>query len=109
MCIDFYGRFESEEVAGKNGLSRLKYTSVLGGTSVGADSIALLRGAPNPQVAKAFIDFVLKLEGQKLWDFRVGTPGGPDAPMNSRREAISFSNARTSASRNESVGSPSSS
>ena len=78
MCIDFYGRFESEEVADKNGLSRLKYTSVLGGTSVGADSIALLRGAPNPQVAKAFIDFVLKLEGQKLWDFRVGTPGGPE-------------------------------
>jgi iron(III) transport system substrate-binding protein len=29
-------------------------------------------------VAKAFIDFVLTLEGQKLWDFRVGTPGGPE-------------------------------
>jgi iron(III) transport system substrate-binding protein len=78
MCIDFYGRFESEAVADKNGRSRLKYTSVLGGTSIGADSIALLRGAPHPQVAKAFIDFVLKLEGQKLWDFRVGTPGGPE-------------------------------
>jgi iron(III) transport system substrate-binding protein len=78
MCIDFYGRFESEAVADKNGRTRLKYTSVLGGTSIGADSIALLRGAPHPQVAKAFIDFVLKLEGQKLWDFRIGTPGGPE-------------------------------
>jgi iron(III) transport system substrate-binding protein len=78
MCIDFYGRFESESVADKNGQSRLKYTSVVGGTSVGADSIALLRGAPHPQVAKAFIDFVLTLEGQKLWDFRVGAPGGPE-------------------------------
>jgi hypothetical protein len=78
MCIDFYGRFESEAVAGKNGQSRLKYISVVGGTSVGADSIALLRGAPHSQVAKAFIDFVLTLEGQKLWDFRVGTPGGPE-------------------------------
>jgi iron(III) transport system substrate-binding protein len=78
MCIDFYGRFESESVANKNGDSRLKYTSVVGGTSVGADSIALLRGAPHPQVAKAFIDFVLTLEGQKLWDFRVGTPAGPE-------------------------------
>jgi iron(III) transport system substrate-binding protein len=78
MCIDFYGRFESEAVAGKNGESRLKYTSVVGGTSVGADSIALLRGAPHPQVAKAFIDFVMTVEGQKLWDFRVGTPGGPE-------------------------------
>jgi iron(III) transport system substrate-binding protein len=78
MCIDFYGRFESEAIADKNGRSRLKYTSVVGGTSIGADSIALLRGAPHPQVAKAFIDFVLKLEGQKLWDFRLGTPGGPE-------------------------------
>jgi len=77
MCIDFYGRFESEAVAGKNGRSRLKYTGVVGGTSVGADSIALIRGAPNPEVAKAFIDFVLTVDGQKLWDFRVGTPGGP--------------------------------
>src|ERR1700722_8392164 len=59
MCIDFYGRFESESVATKNGQSRLKYTSVVGGPSVGADSIALLRGAPHPQVAKAFIDFAL--------------------------------------------------
>jgi iron(III) transport system substrate-binding protein len=78
MCIDFYGRFESEAVANRDGHSRLKYTSVVGGTSVGADSIALLRGAPHPQVAKAFIDFALKLEGQKLWDFRLGTPGGPE-------------------------------
>ncbi|MBV8376717.1 MAG: extracellular solute-binding protein [Verrucomicrobia bacterium] len=78
MCIDFYGRFESEAVAESDGRTRLKYTSVLGGTSVGADSIALLRGAPHPQIAKAFIDFVLKLEGQKLWDFRTETPGGPE-------------------------------
>jgi iron(III) transport system substrate-binding protein len=78
MCIDFYGRFESEAVADKNGRTRLHYTSVLGGTSIGADSIALLRGAPHPQVAKVFIDFLLKLEGQKLWDFRLGTPGGPE-------------------------------
>jgi iron(III) transport system substrate-binding protein len=78
MCIEFYGRFESEAVADKNGRTRLHYTSVLGGTSIGADSIALLRGAPHLQVAKVFIDFLLKLEGQKLWDFRLGTPGGPE-------------------------------
>jgi iron(III) transport system substrate-binding protein len=77
MCIDFYGRFESEAVAGKDGRSRLKYVGVVGGTSVGADSIALLRGAPHAQVAKAFIDFLLTSDGQKLWDYRVGTPGGP--------------------------------
>ncbi len=77
MCIDFYGRFESQAVARNDGRSRLKYVGVVGGTSVGADSIALLRGAAHPQVAKAFIDFVLTPDGQKLWDYRVGTPGGP--------------------------------
>jgi hypothetical protein len=77
MCIDFYGRSESEAVADKKGQTRLHYTNVRGGTSVGADSIALLRGAPHPETAKTFIDFVLSVEGQKLWDFRPGTPGGP--------------------------------
>ncbi|MBV9491868.1 MAG: extracellular solute-binding protein, partial [Verrucomicrobia bacterium] len=77
MCIDFYGRFESEAVADPEGRSRLQYTDVPGGSSVGVDSIALLRGAPHPEVARAFIDFVLRPEGQKLWDFRPGTPGGP--------------------------------
>lgn len=77
MCIDFYGRFESEAVADGSGRSRLRYTNVRGGTSIGVDSIGLLRGAPHAQVAEAFIDFVLQLEGQKLWDFRPGTPGGP--------------------------------
>jgi iron(III) transport system substrate-binding protein len=28
-------------------------------------------------VARKFIAFVLSIEGQKLWNFKVGTPGGP--------------------------------
>jgi hypothetical protein len=77
MCIDFYGRSESEAVADQRGRTRLQYSNVSGGTSIGADSIALLRGALHPEIAKAFIDFVMSSEGQKLWDFRPGTPGGP--------------------------------
>jgi iron(III) transport system substrate-binding protein len=77
MCIDFYGRSESQAVADEEGRTRLRYNNVIGGTSVGADSIALLRGAPHPETGKAFIDFVISLEGQKLWNFRPGTPGGP--------------------------------
>jgi ABC-type Fe3+ transport system substrate-binding protein len=77
MCIDFYGRSESEMVADETGRTRLRYNNVTGGTSVGADSIGLLRGAPHPETAKAFLDFVLSIEGQKLWNFKPGTPGGP--------------------------------
>ena len=78
MCIDFYGRFQSEAVRANGGESRLQYFTPLGGSSVGVDPIAMLRGAPNPDTARAFIEFVLSGEGQKLWDFKVGTPGGPE-------------------------------
>jgi len=77
MCIDFYGRFQSEAVQVGDGPSRLQYFTPAGGSSVGVDPIGLLRGAPNRAVAEEFIAFVLSLEGQKLWNFRVGTPGGP--------------------------------
>ena len=77
MCIDFYGRFQSEAIRVGSTPSRLQYFTPAGGSSVGVDPIALFRGAPNAEAAKMFIEFVLSLEGQKLWNFKVGTPGGP--------------------------------
>jgi hypothetical protein len=41
------------------------------------DPIGMLRGAPNRAVAIAFLEYSLTLEGQKLWNFRVNAPGGP--------------------------------
>lgn len=77
MCIDFFGRFQSEAVRIGTSPSRLQYLTPAGGSSVGVDPIALLRGAPNRAVAEEFIAFVLSLDGQKLWNFKVGEPGGP--------------------------------
>ncbi len=77
MCIDFYGRFQSEAVKIGDAPSRLQYFTPVGGSSVGVDPIGLLRGAPHPELAREFITFVLSLEGQKLWNFKVGAPGGP--------------------------------
>lgn len=77
MSIDFYGRFQSEAVQIGDKPSRLQYFTPIGGSSIGVDPIALLRGAPNPEAAKLFIEFVLSIEGQKLWNFKVGTLGGP--------------------------------
>jgi ABC-type Fe3+ transport system substrate-binding protein len=78
MCIDFYGRFESESVRRADGTSRLVYVTPRGGSSNGADPIGLFRGAPHPDLAREFIEFVISPEGQKLWCFRAGTPGGPE-------------------------------
>jgi ABC-type Fe3+ transport system substrate-binding protein len=77
MTIDFYGRYESELVRRPDGSSRLQYVNAAGGTSVGVDPIGLFRGAPHPEIARSFIEFVLSPEGQKLWDWKVGAPGGP--------------------------------
>jgi iron(III) transport system substrate-binding protein len=75
MCIDFYGRFQSETPGG--GAGRLGFVTPHGGTAVDADPIGLLRGAPHRELAIEFMKFVMSEEGQKLWNFRVGTPGGP--------------------------------
>jgi ABC-type Fe3+ transport system substrate-binding protein len=76
MTIDFYGRFQSETVRRADGSSRISYTDAQGGTSYGVDPIALMRGAPHPELARAFIEFVMG-DGQKLWAYRAGEPGGP--------------------------------
>ncbi len=78
MCIDFYGREQQEAVRRRNSRDRLAYVTPEGGSAYSVDPIALLRGAPHRAVAVAFMEFVLSLDGQKLWDFRTGVPGGPE-------------------------------
>ncbi len=48
-----------------------------GGSVLDPDPIALLRGAPQPELAAQFIRFVVSPEGQRLWVLRAGTQGGP--------------------------------
>jgi iron(III) transport system substrate-binding protein len=77
MCIDFYGRFEAGMAAAREGTDRMDYVTPLGGSGVSADPISMLRGAPHPELAKRFVHFCLTQNGQRLWYYRVGTPGGP--------------------------------
>ena len=78
LCIDFYGREQEEAVRRRNSHDRLGYVSPEGGSAYSVDPIALLRGASHRPVAVAFIEYVLSLDGQKLWNFRTGAPGGPE-------------------------------
>ena len=77
LCIDFYGRFEAQVSNGGRPDGAMAYVTPRGGSGVSADPISLLRGAPHRETAVRFIEFVLGEEGQKLWCYRVGTPGGP--------------------------------
>ena len=77
IAIDFFGRFQSEYTRAGDGQPRMRYLTPVGGSSVSADPISLLRGAPNRELAVRFITFCLGEEGQKLWNYRAGEPGGP--------------------------------
>ena len=77
MCIDFYGRAYNERLKKPDGTSRLEWTAPENGTSVSVDPVAVLRGAPHPEVAQAFVEFLLSKPGQFLWNARPGCPGGP--------------------------------
>lgn len=77
LCIDFYGNQQIEAVLRRGDSHRLGFASPPGGTAYSVDPIALMRGAPHREAGRLFLEYALSLAGQKLWDFRPGTPGGP--------------------------------
>lgn len=82
MAIDFHARSEiewaaSEDAVGGRSGTRAVFLSAAAGTSVSADPIAILRGAPNRSGAELLVDFILSVEGQRVWNYRPGSVGGP--------------------------------
>lgn len=79
MAIDFYTLAEQQFTASMSpeGRGKIRYITPEGGSFVSADPIQMMRGAKNRKQAEAFIDFCLSEDGQKLWNHRPGTPGGP--------------------------------
>jgi len=77
MCIDFYGRAQAEAASMRGGSTRLGYVSPVGGSVSSVDPIGILRGAPHRTVAEAFVEFVLSMEAQRLWNQKIGTEAGP--------------------------------
>ncbi len=79
IAIDFYGRYQVQVLAdnaqetGLPKLDRLRFTAPLGESVVDADPVAILRGAPDAELAKRFVEFCLSLDGQLLWQL----PHGP--------------------------------
>lgn len=76
VAIDFYCRYQAEVSAGPNG-PRMVFVTPVGGSSVSADPVSLLRGAPHRELAVRFIAYTLSEEGQRLWNYRPGEQGGP--------------------------------
>ncbi len=76
ICIDFYGRYEAQAVLDAGGGDRVGYVDPAGETRIDADPIAVLRGAPDPELAQRFIEFTLSEAGQALWQFKPRGEGG---------------------------------
>jgi len=77
MCIDFYGRYQAEVIAQSGGGRRVGYIAPADATVVTPDPVAVLRGAPNRELAVRFVRWLLSEEGQRLWAYRRGEEGGP--------------------------------
>ena len=73
LSIDFYAWAQVEEV----GDEYIGFVMPDNLTIVNPDGIAILKGAPNLEVAQAFLEFVMSDAGQKLWFLKKGSPGGP--------------------------------
>ncbi|MEM7228517.1 MAG: extracellular solute-binding protein [Planctomycetota bacterium] len=70
VAIDFYGRFQSQALLASIGDDRVGYVDPPGVSTIDPDPISMLRGAPNEEIAKRFIEFSLSDAGQALWQFR---------------------------------------
>lgn len=77
MCIDFYGRSYANDLTTRDGRARVVWIAPRGGTTMSADPVAILKGAPSEEIAQEFVKFVLTREAQRLWFQRPGTEGGP--------------------------------
>ncbi|MDP6777515.1 MAG: extracellular solute-binding protein, partial [Candidatus Latescibacteria bacterium] len=73
LSIDFYAWAQVAEV----GEAFVGFTMPDNLTIVNPDALAIVKGAPNPDVARAFVRFAMSEPGQKLWFLKQGAPGGP--------------------------------
>lgn len=81
-AIDFLGRYQSQAVMRPGETpetSRVGYIDPPGATQIDPDPISMLRGGPNPALAKRFVEFVLSEEGQALWNFPARPSDDPAA------------------------------
>ncbi|RKY59287.1 MAG: hypothetical protein DRP94_04015 [Candidatus Latescibacterota bacterium] len=73
LAIDFYAWAQVNRI----GPDKIGYVMPEGLTVVNPDAVAILKGAPHPEAARRFLEFVMSEEGQRLWMCRKGVPGGP--------------------------------
>ncbi|MDR1456607.1 MAG: extracellular solute-binding protein [Puniceicoccales bacterium] len=101
IIVDFMGKAQSAAENARCGYERLGFVIPQDGSATSSDPIGILRGAPNVAVAKKFLEYVLSEDGQKIFAFNAGAPGGPvmhtlhRPPINKRIYSPGFAAHRT--------------
>lgn len=84
LAIDFYGRSQAQAVMrpGETAeTSRVGFSDPAGAVYIDADPASIMRGGPDRELARRFIEFCLTEEAQSLWQFRAtGTGAGRQNP-----------------------------
>ncbi|MDR2737545.1 MAG: extracellular solute-binding protein [Puniceicoccales bacterium] len=78
IAVNFYGSAEAKHLEERSGSKRFKFVMPRAGGAPSPDPIGVFRGAPNPKLAREFVEFVLSIDGQKMISFDLDTPGGPE-------------------------------
>ncbi len=73
LAIDTY----ASDIIRRIGTERIGFVVPEDYATVNGDGIAVLKGAPNLELARAFVEFVLSEKGQRLFYAAKGTSGGP--------------------------------
>ena len=73
LAIDFFAWAQINEA----GADKIGFVMPANLTIIYPDSIGILKGAPNPELARAFLRFVMSEAGQRLWLMAKGVDGGP--------------------------------
>ncbi len=73
VTIDINGMTQQAFIGPEN----LRFFIPRGVSVINGDGIAILKGAPNLDMAREFLNFVLSEKGQRLWMIPRGQPGGP--------------------------------
>lgn len=95
LAIDFYGRSQAQALmrpGETSETSRVGFSDPAGAVYIDADPASVLRGGPEPELARRFIEFCMTEEAQALWQFhatnsergRSNPPGWNGEPMGPR-------------------------
>ena len=67
VCIDFFGRAQSQALADQGAPDRIRYIDPAGQTTIDPDPVSMLANPPSAELANRFIEFTLSNEAQALW------------------------------------------